>query len=179
MASALDDFTSGAHDVTITTGLDLTYRGGSMLGGARWTQLIVAQNPRHQPAHLDTGSGFFTVSAGAEQYLRVELGYGWNALVGGGLPIGEPMDLASLGQAIRTNFHSADRVVNFNVVAFSIGGWSSHGVTLSEGTTPFSHDFELGAFTSNGTPADFSQLTDLVFVFQTFADFVISSIEMV
>src|SRR3954470_18062274 len=120
MASTLDDFTSGAHDVTITAGLDLDYRSGSMLSGARWTQLIVAGNPRHQPAHLDTGSGFFNVSAGAEQYLRVELGYGGNALVGAGLPIGDPVDLTSLGQVIRTNFHSADQIINFNVVAFSV-----------------------------------------------------------
>jgi len=179
MASTLDDFTTGAHDVTINAGLDLAYQTGGMISGARWTQLIVALNPRNQPAHLDTGSAFFNVSAGAEQYLRVELGYGWNALAGAGLPTGVPMDLASLGRAIRTNFHSADQIVNFNVVAFSMGGWSSHGVNLSAGTNPVSQDFEFTAFTSNGKEADFTQLTDLVFVFQTFADFVISSIEVV
>lgn len=74
----IDDFSSGP------TALDLPYgpasvahiQAGTMLGGGRYTFLHIAGDPRHEPAHLDTGSGSLDISCGAEQHTRIEVGYG-------------------------------------------------------------------------------------------------------
>ena len=76
MATVIDDFSSGSHDVTIYSGTDLNYQAGTMLGGGRFTQLIVGLQPQNQPAHFDITNGYLNLSIGAEQYLRLEVGYG-------------------------------------------------------------------------------------------------------
>ena len=187
MSTLIDDFSSGPHSVTLHSGSDLNYQSGGMLGGGRWTQLGVAVNLRNQPLHLDTGSGYLNLSVGPEQYVRLEIGYGWLPDgMGGGTPAplseGGFGDFLALGSAIRTRFNSADLVaINFNIVAYTATGWGLYGENVvGHPFSPSSFDFPFASFAGNLPPApDFSRVGFLVFVFQTWSDFVIDAIEIV
>jgi hypothetical protein len=50
----IDDFSDGPHDVTLQSGSDSSHQTGTMLGGGRYTGLIVGLNPQNQPAHLES-----------------------------------------------------------------------------------------------------------------------------
>jgi hypothetical protein len=184
MATVLDDFSSGSHNVTIQSGLDLNYQAGTMLGGGRFTQLIMGLNPQNQPAHLDITQGFLNLSVGAAQYIRLEVGYGYQPDGNGGgktVPLIDSGvgDFASMGTAFRTNFRFSDNMlINFNIVVLTASGWVSYGENIS--VAPFSPkhiDFPFEKFVSaNG---DFSKVSTFVLAFQTWADIVIDSIEIV
>jgi hypothetical protein len=185
MTILIDDFKTGPHDITILSGVDLSYQTGSMLGGGRFTQLIVAQNPQNQPAHLDITKGYLNLSLGAMQYLRVELGYPYEPDGSGGGRtlsfIDQGMgDFSSMGSAFRTSFRSSDlMLINYNIVAYTAGGWAAYGENISAPPFTRSHfDFPFEKFIGPGTP-DFSKVSIVVFIFQTFADFVIDSFEIV
>ncbi len=50
MPMIIDDFSSGIYDVTLKNGGDFNYQTGkSMVGGYRYTALIVGMNPQDQP----------------------------------------------------------------------------------------------------------------------------------
>ena len=185
MSTLIDDFTSGSHDVTIQSGVELNYQTGSMLGGGRYTQLIVANNPQNQPAHLDITNGFFNLSVGAMQYLRLELGYPYEPDGSGG---GRPLsfidqgvgDFLSMGTAFRTKFRFSDLMpINYNILVFTASGWTIYGENISAPPFVPSHfDFPFARFTGPGG-SDFSRVSIIVFIFQTWADFVIDSFEIV
>lgn len=185
MATVLDDFSSGPHDVTINSGSDLNYQAGSMLGGGRFTHLIMGLNPQNQPAHLDITQGFLNLSIGAAQYLRLEVGYGFQPDGSGGgttVPLTDSGvgNFSSMGSVFRTNFRFSDNMlINFNIVVFTANGWASNGENISVPPfSPSSIDFPFDRFTGPTQP-DFSKVNALVFIFQTWADFVIDSIEII
>jgi hypothetical protein len=185
MATIIDDFNTGPHDITISSGADLAYQAGSMLGGGRFTQLIVAQNPQNQPAHLDIAKGFLNLSLGAMQYLRVELGYPYEPDGSGG---GRTLsfidqgvgDFRSMGTAFRTSFRFSDLMpINYNIVVSTASGWASYGENISAAPFVQTHfDFPFDKFTGPSAP-DFGRVSIVVFIFQTWADFVIDSFEIV
>lgn len=185
MATLIDDFSSGPHDVTIQSDSDLNYQAGTMFGGGRFTQLIVGLNSQNQPAHLDITNGSLNLSTGAEQYLRLEIGYGYQPDGSGGgmqVPLTDSGigDFASIGNAFRTNFRFSDNMlINFNIVVFTPSGWTSYGENVNVPPSSPSHiEFSFDRFTGPGG-SDFGRVNFLVFVFQTSADFVIDSIEIV
>lgn len=185
MTTFIDDFSSGPHDVTIHSGSELNYQAGTMLGGGRFTKLIVGPNPQNQPAHLDVTNGSLNLSTGAEQSLRLEIGYGYQPDgSGGGMQV--PLtnsgvgDFNSIGNAFRTNFRFSDNMlINFNIVVFTPSGWTSDGENVSVPPSSPTHiDFPFNRFTGPGG-SDFGRVNFLVFIFQTSADFVIDSLEIV
>jgi hypothetical protein len=185
MATVLDDFSSGPHDVTIHSLSDLNYQAGTMLGGGRFTQLIMGLNPQNQPAHLDITEGFLNLSVGAGQYLRLEVGYGFQPDGSGGgtsVPLTDSGvgDFSSMGRAFRTNFRFSDNMlINFNIVVYTASGWVSYGENITVAPFSPSHiDFPFERFTGP-TNGDFSKVSVVVFIFQTWADFVIDSIEII
>jgi hypothetical protein len=134
MSTVLDDFSSGSYVIpSLNSGSDLNYQAGTMLGGGRYTQLIMGLNPQNQPAHFDIKDGFLNLSVGAAQYLRLEVGYGYQPDGSGGgktVPFTEigVGDFASMGSAFRTNFRFSDNMlINFNIVVFTANGWASYG----------------------------------------------------
>jgi len=178
--AVIDDFGDVPHEVTLLSGVESNHQTGTMLGGGRYTGLIVGLNPRNQPAHLDTGTGYLNLSVGAEQYLRLEVGYGVapaSTLVESGSG-----DFLALGNVFRTRFRFSDNmIINFNIVVFTETGWVSYGENI--GVAPFSPrniDFPFDKFVGFGpSPADFSKVGAIVYVFQSWADFVIDSFEIV
>jgi hypothetical protein len=185
MSTVIDDFSSGIDDVTIKSGLNLKYQSGTMLGGGRSTHLITIFNPQNQPAHLDITNGYLNLSVGAEQYLRLEVTYGVQP-DGSGDGINVPLtdsgvgDFSSMGSAFRTNFRFRDNMlINFNIVVYTASGWASYGENLPVPPSAPNHiDFPFERF-KTFTQADFSKVTAVFFGFQTLADFVIDSIEII
>lgn len=186
MATVIDDFTSGTYGVTIEKGNDLNHQAGSMLGGGRFTQLAVALNPQNQPAHIDITDGCLNLSVGAMQSVRLELGYPFQMDSGDGkqghhlsfvdLGCG---DFRSMGSAFRTKFRSGINVtVNFNIVVHTATGIGQYGenFNLSIGETN-NIDFPFEKFVGN-SPLDFSKVAVVVFIFQTWGDFVVDSFEI-
>jgi hypothetical protein len=156
-----------------------------MLGAGRFTQLVMGLNFQNQPAHLDITKGYLNLSVGAEQYVRLEVGYGVQPDGSGGgktVPLTDSGvgDFSSMGSAFRMNFRSSDNMlINFNIVVFTASGWASYGENITVRPFSPSHiDFPFERFTSFTNP-DFSKVSALVFVFQTWADFVIDSIEII
>jgi hypothetical protein len=177
----IDDFTSGPYDVTLTgPGSDLHYEAGaSISGGARFTNVINAFDPRHTPVTLDVGSADrLNLTVGAGQYVRLEIGYGWTA-GGAQAPLG--LNLTALGgSAFRTNFEavSGEFALNYNILAYLAGGWSLYGENLGPSPGPFSRDFSLANFTGPGG-TDFGDVSFIVFIFQTWDDVAINSFQVV
>ena len=149
----IDDFTSGADaiDFPFGPGIDSRYQSGAMLGGGRYSSLQIALDPRHEPARLDinpSDGGYLDLDVGPEQYIRTEIGYGWQPDGRGG-HINTPLvdsgngDFLSKGSIIRTNFHSSNTLyaINFNVLAFTATGWTQAGVNVRGSVSPFFVDF--------------------------------------
>lgn len=185
MSTVLDNFSSGSHNVTIQSGLDLNYQAGTMVGGGRFTQLIMGLNPQNQPAHLDIKDGCLNLSVGAAQYIRLEVGYGYQPDGSGGgktVPLTDSGvgDFSSMGSAFRTNFRFSDNMlINFNISVLTASGWVSYGDNfVVPPFSPKSIDFPFERF-KDQTNADFSKVSTFVLGFQTWADFVIDSIEIV
>jgi hypothetical protein len=180
MSTLIDDFSSGPLDVTIRTGADLyNDQPGTMLGGIRRTNLMVALNSLDQPAHLDNRAGFLNLSTGVGQYLRLELLYGPNIDTpnGGYKSLG---NLREMGSALRVNFHASDNMtINFNVLMLSGGRYLQHGDNISfppnwSPTVNFPYDIPFDAF-----GGDLSNVIGVWFIFQTQADLSIDSIEII
>jgi hypothetical protein len=198
MPTFIDDFTTGADTIDIPHGpaYSIKYQdGATILGGGRYTSLQIAGDPRHQPAHLDVNPdspGYLNVSLGAEQYDRVEIGYGYRTDGRGGgvqapLTASGHGNFLSMGRAIRTNFHSADSVYGFNFVVYAAlaTGPAYAATNFVGGLSPFSIDFSFDGtgpvenqFKSAVTP-DFTRVGFVIFIFQVWGDFVIDSFQLV
>lgn len=182
MARIIDDFSTGAYDVTIKSGYNLNYQEGEgILGGYRYTGLQVAVNPQEQPAHLDINKDCLNLSIGASQYVRLEVGYGYQK--DGSIALLHEKgigDFKSMGDAFKLNFRFSDTMlINFNIVVFTATGWAQFGQNYS---LPASSTSSIEApFAQFGSPtqADFSRVGVVLFVFQTLADSVIDSIEII
>jgi hypothetical protein len=175
----IDDFTTGPMSRTLATAptASLEYQGGaSILGGARFTNLINAASPRNTPVTLDVASGSrLNLTLGVGQYSRLELGYGYTA-------DGEQAPLAanlSDRKAFRTTFEaiSGDFALNFNILAYLRNGWSIYGENLlGPAVGPVTIEYPLANFTGPGG-TDFTDVSFLVFIIQTGDDVAINSLE--
>lgn len=199
MPATIDDFSTGLERLDYSPGGAVAVtrcQAGTMLGSGRQTYLSVAVDPRSQPAHLDTGSGFLNVSLGAEQYGRIEIYYGYGPDTSGRgcapAPLtGANADFLSMGGGIRTKFNSISTAfgsVNFNVVAFTTaGGWAQAGINQPDSPRPSEVTFrfdnagpsELRFGGPGKETSNFSNVAYIAFIFQVFGDLVVDSLEIV
>lgn len=159
--------------------------GEEILGGVRTSSLGVGLNLYNVPANLDISNGYLKLSTGAGQFLGVDIIYGLGE--DGSL---EPLhshgagDFLSLGSTLRTNFvlgDGSDVVINYNIVIYTANGRAHYAENITPrafGDTVFDVPFEHFNIPTV-EPADLSAVTLILFRFQTWADFVISSFEIV
>ena len=187
----IDDFSVPTPAVTLpsdvtglTTGPVYT-AGAEILGGGRRTTFTINLNPYATPAHLDISEGFVKLSTGVGQFLGFDVIYGLaedgrlRSLSDSGVG-----DFLSLGSTFRTNFTVGDDenvFINYNIVVWTASGWVIYGDNIEpRAFGPTTVDFPFESFRSNtGTPPDFSAVSIVLFRFQTWADFVIDSFEIV
>lgn len=174
MALLIDDFTTGPDSFEVppvTT--EIRYQAGAMLGDARLTLVNNAASPKGIPARLDiTADAHLSLTLGAVQYARVEVGYGWQA---DGTQSALGIDLHAGGaDRFVTTFAPDDRdfLVNFNVVVFAAAGWSSAGTNISAGPV----EFAFADFAGPGGQ-DFSDVSFIYYVFQTSDDLAVDRFE--
>lgn len=184
MARIIDDFSTGTYDVTIKNGSDLNYqKGESILGGQRYTVLTVGLNPQEQSAHLDITNGNLNLSVGVLQYLRLDVVYGLEQDVAGTTLIQKGAgDFKAMGSAFKVNFRFTDTMpLNLNIVIYTEAGYASYSSSIGESAfspNPRSFQVKFDQF-QNADQADFSKVGGVHFVFDSWADFVIDSIEIV
>ncbi len=176
MALLIDDFTTGAESFEVppvTT--EIRYQAGSMMGGARLTSVNNAASPKGIPARVDIGSAsHLSLTLGAVQYARLEVGYGWQA-DGTQTPLRTNLH-ADGAERFVTTFAAEDRdfLANFNVVVFAAGGWSSAGANVTAGPV----EFAFADFVGPGEQ-DFSDVSFIYYVFQTSDDLAIDRFETI
>lgn len=176
----IDDFTSGSHAATLTSGTDRSAQSGSMLGGDRTTWLWISSHYGH-PASLGVGDGRLILSAGVFVYHRLEVAYGYNSDFGFA-PL--PPDVLSGRDRFRVNFESNDLSLNFNILVHSRSGatYSQMGKNIDPQPYPFGVDYVFSEFSVN--PVNPSDIGTVVLIFQTAwftgaNDFAIRSLEAV
>jgi hypothetical protein len=187
MATVIDNFRVPTPAVTILSGsAGPTYtEGKSILGGVRRSTLGIGLNPYGVPANLDISEGYLKLSTGAGQFLTVDVAYG---ILEGGLirPLSNSGvgDFLSMGRAIRTKFvvgDGRDIIINYNIVIYTASGYAHYGDNVhprAYGPTPI--DFPFDSFGINSdTRADLASVSAILFRFQSWADFVIDSFEIV
>jgi hypothetical protein len=132
-----------------------------------------AYSPRGTEAHLNVGgAGRLNLMLGAEQYVRLEVIYGVRE--DGVHPLGINLHDGN-ARSIRTTIsHLAGSVINFNVVILAAGGWSQAGENVGAGQIEFAFD----DFTGPGGQ-DFTNVSYIVFIFQSSGSFTLGSIETV
>ena len=162
----LDDFTTGKTKATLKSGTEEDFQNGSMIGGARRTNFIVAASTFDQPASFEIPKGGPLLhNAGIKVFTRLEVSYGVDTKTGENAPLG--LNLSSYDR-FRVNFDSNDLVLNFNILVFGAnGGISQSGVNHIPNITATNVDFLFSSFTSNATPADFSNISFIVLIFQS------------
>ena len=146
----IDDFTTGEHFAIRWFGNELDVQGGSMLGGFRRTNFIIASNDRIQPGilHIRRGEGPLVIDAGFKVQHRLEITYGIDS-IGSLAPLN--LDLSSFDR-LSVDFEASDLGVNFNIVIFSGNGTARAqlGFNLVPSITAFSIDFPLVDFSPVG-----------------------------
>jgi hypothetical protein len=168
----LDDFLSGPHTATVPSGQDEDVQPGLMIGGKRFTRLLIDSTFGHPGTISVGGPGGLVVSTGVDVFHRLEVGYGSQEQLLG-------VDLNGM-TAIRTTFAANDLVVNYNVLlADLLGGWVINGVN-TDGVTDV--DLLLDEFKGPGIDRD--QISAVSLVFQTAAmragnDYQVTSLEIV
>lgn len=186
MSLLIDDFTTGPCTIDIVTGVFPTqYQAGSMLGGGRLLSLNNVLNVRNQLAHIDIGStNRLNLTIGAKDYVRLDIAYGFlpNGAPDKGVqvPLNVNVNLNNAGSIVRTNFNavSGDYPINFNVLIFTARGWSQGGQNLLANPNPFSFKLPFSSFDGPGGQ-DFSNVSYIVFTFQTLDSLAIDSFEIV
>lgn len=187
MPTIIDDFSVPTPAVTILSGsAGPTYREGEgILGGVRLSTLAIGLSPYGVPANLDISEGFLKLSTGVGQFLTVDVAYG--ILEGGRL---RPLsgsgvgDFLSMGSAIRTNFavgDGRDININYNIVIYTASGYAHYAENIQpKAFGPTQVEFPFESFRSHpDAPADLAAVSAVLFRFQTWADFVIDSFEIV
>lgn len=174
MALLIDDFTTGAETLEVAPGTtEIRYQAGVMTGAARLTSVNNAASPKGISARLDiTSDARLSLTLGAVQYARLEVGYGWQA-DGTQSPLAIDLHAGGADRFV-TTFASDDRdfVVNFNVVVFAAAGWSSAGENITAGPA----EFAFANFVGPGGQ-DFSDVSFIYYVFQTADDLAIERFE--
>ena len=182
-ALLLDDFSSGPYAFSIderdgtVSGVKVNAATGTMAGGMRWTNLDFTRNPRNQPIHLDTGSGYLHLSSGAAAFHRLEMAYGY--AMQGNVRVPAPMHLdVSNHTALRLKFDPIHALVYFTVYLFSsTTDRLDYGVSFYA-NKPISQTYPLAGFNEVGQ-FDATDLNYIGMVFQGEGQFALKSIEFV
>lgn len=149
-----------------------------LLAGHRFTRLHIAQNPRMQPSHLNTGSGYLHMGGGNAAYYRLELGYGYTMVDGAVRSQAMHADF-SLHSALKLTFAPICASVNFNIVLFSAGGNASYGVNWHEHARQVGKTIAFSDFTPQTGTVTLADVYHLYFVFQAEGQFGLESIQLV
>ncbi len=165
----LDNFSTGAYNIKLSSGHDVNTQSGQMVGGERLTVFTVcppgpcgASNPFDQEAALQIRPGNPSAlihSAGYKVAPRVDVQYGTNT----------PLQL-NLGQydRIRVNFDGSNQAVNFNILVFrEPGRYGQTGCNLTASDSPVSIDFPFADFLWPVGPPDFTNISTIDFIFQS------------
>jgi hypothetical protein len=175
----LDDFTTGPDSFCVPPATTETrFQRDSMLGGVRNTNLYNVVSPPGKEVCLNVGSADrLNLMQDPEQYTRLEVVYGTRE--DGVHPL--EVDLhAGNARSIRATISSLVgtstpiNVINFNVVIVTPVGWSILGHNVGAGQT----DFPFDEFSGPGGQ-DFSNVSYIIFIFQTSSSFRLESIETV
>jgi hypothetical protein len=184
MSFLIDDFTTGPCSISIVNGFyPQPFQAGSMVGGGRAITLNNANNARSEAAYLDVGSAnHLNLTVGAKDYVALQISYGSqpDGAPDKGKPVPLGINLDQLGSAIRTNFAAANGVyaINFNVLLYTPAGWSQGSQNIAPQMDPFSFDLPFSAFGGPGGQ-DFSNVSFIVLLYQTWASLAIDSFEIV
>jgi len=74
----IDDFTTGAYNLTIHANRDASMQQGSMASGVRCTLLDATVDPYNRESHLGLGTGRMFVETGVRVQHSMSLMYGWD-----------------------------------------------------------------------------------------------------
>jgi len=177
----IDDFTSGSHSATLTSGTDRVAQSGSMLGGKRATWLWISSHYGH-PGLLDVGSGRLILSTGVLVVHRLAVAYGYNQDFNL-TPL--PQDVLSGHNRFRVNFESNTMPLSFTIHVHSHSGatYSQMGTIIAPQPYPFSVEYVFSGFSVN--PVNPSDIGGIILIFQNEwvitggNDFAIQSVEAV
>lgn len=178
----IDDFSTGNYSKTITSGSDLAFQSGTMVGGDRFAETIVESNPLGLEIQTDILGGTYSVSSQPQMDGMGKVGYGYAASGSGVTNDDLNLDLSSLN-AFRINVLSSDQPGSLMVTVRSSS--SNGGVAVSSTTAllgdmvnvPHSIDVDFSSFAG----IDFSDIDQMEFKFDTTpsADLTVGSVEAV
>jgi hypothetical protein len=173
MALMFDDFTTGddSFDVRPAT-IDKHYQTGLMVGGTRSTTVNNAQSPHGTLARLEVGGAArLNLTLDADQYARLEVGYGLRAN-GAAASLGLNLHDGGADRIRTTISHLDGNVVNFNVVIYAAGGWSKAGQNVGAGEI----EFRFADFRGPGGQ-DFTNVRHIIFIFQVSGSITLDRVE--
>src|SRR3972149_5970506 len=136
----IDDFTTGPHFKTLTSGTDLNVQTGTMAGLQRATFMQVEQNPLSQRFELSIGDGFAVSNSGSSVDGMLDLGYGYDSNGHAGLIANDLNRSLSVSIA----FFSDALAANSSVTQTVLGGQF----------TPFTVDFMFADLAGNANMSD-------------------------
>ena len=145
----IDDFSTGAYNLTIRANKDLSMQQGSMAGGVRCPLLDTTVDPYNRENHLGLGSGHMFVETGVRVQHAMTLMYGWDKTCAGAGKM--DLDLSGL-----------DRFrIDFDLVSLDLAGAMSVWSPSPDG-------IQLEGFSSisicgDGVAADVSFTCDMPF----------------
>jgi hypothetical protein len=164
----IDDFTTGPKVSFLVSGSDSGVQPGSMVGGFRRTNFIVAPFPVAHPGLLQVRAGGpLIVSCGFKVAHRTEVSYGLDG-TGANVPLN--LNLSANNRLI-VDFDASDAGLNFNIVLYWASGalWAIQGFNLAASDVPFSVVFPFAGFTPGvpGTTVDFADIDYIAVIAQT------------
>jgi hypothetical protein len=181
----IDDFTTGPKVSFLFSGTDSGIQAGSMVGGFRRTNFLVAPFPVVHPGLLQIRSGGpLIVSCGYKVAHRLDIGYGLDGN-GGNVPLN--LDLSAYNRLV-VDFDASDAGLNFNIVLFWASGafYAIQGFNLGASNVPFSVNFPFADFIPGvpSVPLDVSDIDYIAVIAQTGTpigsnDYAITSIKAV
>ena len=146
----IDDFTSGAMDLTISTGSQLRLVSGSMVGGDRYVRGDVFGNPYHRNLNINIGSGYLSADSGSGMTAYTSLGWGYKANPNDNLGVlADNLNLNLIGNdrfCIKTSFNDQNVSMRLFVLSDGVGRLSADHLVAASGTTPQSLDFMFDEF---------------------------------
>ncbi len=178
----IDNYSTGIYNKTITGGSDLAFQTGSMLGGDRYSSMMVETNPFGLELQTNIQNGAYALSSQSGVNAMGELGYGFQAN-GAGTSFQDLNFNFSGENAFKLNFLSSDTP---GTVMMSVRSSSSNGGAFSSVTkpipgnsvnTPFMTSFSFSEFAG----INFSDVDQLVIKFDTgiSGDIALDSVEAV
>jgi hypothetical protein len=146
----IDDFSTGAYNLTIHANRDLSMQQGAMAGGVRCTLLDAKDpNPYGRPSQLGLGTGHMFVETGVRVDHAIILMYGWDKTCAG-------------AGKMSLNLSGLDRFrIDFDLVSLDLAGAMSVWSPSPDGIQP--EGFSSISICVDGVAADVSFTCDMPF----------------